>query len=492
MADPGTKNSCTIEPYKSVRTDIGSGTPMNYAAVRIGLVNDEEFNTQLNDLLGGSNFGIAYYVFSTRFFPGAKVDSDGVIPAVWITCKGVVWCDPNTSKAVLGTNVETKNADGVASSGGNQQNFFEYSLNEPWVTSGVGDGCATEWFDAPCWSTITKPMRFGGASSSCDTMHYQPSYSPRGIPTDARNFLWQTVCHQDVGGGKSGVRTVQGASIMANLGQLPGSPRAQDVLSPLDVMTLNYPAEQGGVSSVATTLGTYPITAPMIKTLGGTTVDYTQPHPLGAMTGGTKAVVWDNEKGNFTVEFYRPQRSQFPGEEGGTGLHDLHGLNYGLEIEVGSVQFGCGQGSATGSGGLPDVTSAYVANAAVWSVNAGNDSYANFLAPLRDNKVVDSPSEVPGTSTLSLSVDLIQCILDRKDWLMGQGIDVASMNLPEGSPVDGSATNWKSTTGLSSNGEGNCIHVNLNARGEAKTGGTDSAAQGFCLQFAPGTFSGQQ
>ena len=98
----------------------------------------------------------------------------------------------------------------------------------------------------------------------------------------------------------------------------------------------------------------------------------------------------------------------------------------------------------------------------------------------------------PRNGVSGLAGAVHQCILDRKDWLMGQGIDVASMNLPEGSPVDGSATNWKSTTGLPSNGEGNCIHLNLNARGEAKTGGTDSAAQGFCLQFAPGTFPGQQ
>lgn len=509
ISDPNVDGNCTVEPSKSVRTSIGQTylasngvpAPVNYAAVVDGIVDEASFDAMLNELLSGPDFGIGYFIFKTDFFPRADKDDDGVMPAVWVTCAGVVWCDPQTSRATLGTNVDMRNAEGVVDpSNGNPQNWFQYGLNEPWSGSGALDGsaCASEsqesrTYRTPCWHEIAEPMRFGTTEDQCNgsdsaALSYDPTYvAPAGVPAGARNFFWTTVCTMTMNG-RSMTRTVTGGGISPNVGSLEGSPAALDVISPFDVLTLNY-LSGGAVSSIATTLGAYPITAPMIRSFNGTPVDYRAAAVLGAIRGGGRAVVLNgSDATELTVVFNRPQRQAFPGEDSDSGLHDLHGLNYGIEFEVGNAQFGCG--AANGSGGAPTVDSAYTVDETKWSVRAVDGTYASFLAPLRDTKVEDVPTQQPGELTMQIELDVRKCVQDRASWLWSNySIDVAAMNLPDGAPLDGTASNWKGQTGLSNNGDTTCIQVNLNARGEDRTGGTDSAIQSFCLQFEPGTFT---
>lgn len=514
ISDPAVDGNCTVEPSKSLRTSLGGSiaatggkpTPINYAAVVDGLITEEQFNDMLDEVLSGSEFGIGYYIFKTDFFPGADLDSDDVMPAVWITCAGVVWCDPATSRATLGTNVNMLNAEGVETDA--PQPWFQYGLNTPWTDPATleGSACSSDErgnrnYQTPCWSEITEPMRFGTATDSCGNgegqARYQPGYAPTGIPADARNFFWTTVCRMS-GGDFTMLRTVSGGSISPNLSQLETAVPAREAISAFDVLTLNY-LSGGGVSSIATTLGAYPITAPMIRSFNGQAVNYNPTGDevmVGALRGiyngpnnAQRALVFGEEGvgDELVIDFNRPQREAFPGESSDSGLHDLHGMNYGIEIEIGGAQFGCG--AANGSGGAPTVDSAYTVDPAMWGVRVVDGSYSSFLAPLRDTVLPDLPDEAPGVETLRIRLNLVECIQDRAAWLLSNyGIDVFAANLPNDAPVDGSATNWKGRTGLPNNGDQTCIQVNLNARGEERTGGTDSAIQGFCVQFAPRTF----
>jgi hypothetical protein len=261
---------------------------------------------------------------------------------------------------------------------------------------------------------------------------------------------------------------------------------------------LNYLTPGGGVGSIATTIGAYPITTPLARFFGNgdgdiASVDYASDSPLGAVGN---AVVVSGDSPLLSVEFNRPQREQFPGEVGTTGYHDLHGLNYGLQFELGDTQFGCGAGelrSNTGSSDTWTVGSAY-SGSDQFVTSDGGDDYANQLTPLRD-AVPDSPTQAPGVEQLRFTVDLVKCFEDRGAWLADAfstlqsnewSFSMADLNLPQGAEADGTATNWMDSQ---FGGNGSCIMASLVARGEAKTGGTDAANQQFCLQFAPGTLS---
>ena len=499
MADPETDGTCTVEPYKGIRMTIGSGRPLNYAVVAAGLATAQELSDDIDALFDRGEFSIAYYVYKTGFFPGA-LEVDGAMPAVWVTCPGVAWCDPALNpRTVLGTNVEEKNPQSVYAdeAENNSQHRFQYAINEPFKTflaetdSACEDPELPEGWRTPCWGEIDAPVTFGGPDASCNFMAYDPDFNPN-VPAAARNFLWRSVC------GEAGrQRVVFGGGIQPRLAA--GSTQSiRSQVSALDVLRLNYLLPGGGVGSIATTIGTYPITAPMARAFGNgqgdsVAVDYSSESPLGAVGN---AVMISSENRALSVQFNRPQREQFPGEAGTTGYHDLHGLNYGLQFELGDTQFGCGAGELRSNSGSSDpwmVDSAYT-SAPDFEQADGGDDYANQLTPLRDT-IADSPTKAPGVEQLIFTVDLVKCFQDRREWLVDAfssletnewTFSMTDLNLPEGADVDGSATNWMDSQ---LGGNGSCIQASLVARGEAKTGGTDAANQQFCLQFAPGTLN---
>ncbi|NBU32293.1 MAG: hypothetical protein EBS36_03875 [Actinobacteria bacterium] len=525
-ADPSANNGCSIEPMKGIRTSIER--PLNYGLINMsaGSYTESDFSSDINDYLSGPEFGIGYYVYSNRFFPEAYITDTGEMPAVWVGCAGVLWCDPKTARATLGTFVEQTNADGA--SGCNPSGFFDYSCNAPFNqpdyfggANGFADSkCgyvsdpADRSHNQPCWSEIKAPMTFGNsANSNCQVNKFNADFSlPAGLtfPADATNFFWRQTCQMDGKPGMPMSRSVMGAGINPEVARIEGAPPAQDVLSPLNVLTLNYFNKDGNVSSVATTLGAYPITGPLVKS-----VDYNGSEELinysqisgggakalgsggnGAQDNAPNAIVIQPGK-KLTVTFYRPQRQAFPGEDASSGYHDVHGLSYGLEFEIKNVQLGCGASSGNPDFGGASFDSAYDPTSADFTTNGSLDTGANALAPLRD-AVVDSPTEKPASSTLTFTLDIAKCFQDRAAFLMqmynktgysfASGQDVLkAMELPEGAPIDGSATDWATTTGLPTNGDTTCINMNLNGRSEAKTGGTDSSLQRLCVQFAPGS-----
>jgi hypothetical protein len=116
---------------------------------------------------------------------------------------------------------------------------------------------------------------------------------------------------------------------------------------------------------------------------------------------------------------------------------------------------------------------------------------------------------VPGTNTLTFTVDLAQCIAERMDYLnSGNNLTDPADQLTvddfvvahnsyhgDGTPTsplgDGSDLQGVSDKlGQINHDEYTCIRINLAARGEAKTGGTDSAIQEMCIQFATDAFVG--
>ncbi len=523
-ADPSANNGCSIEPMKGIRTSVER--PLNYGLINMsgGSYTESDFSDDINDYLAGPEFGIGYYVYSNRFFPEAYITDTGEMPAVWVGCAGILWCDPKTSRATLGTFVEQTNADGSGEC--NPSGFFDFSCNAPFNqsdyfggTNGFADskcGYVSDPVDRahnqPCWSEIKAPMTFGNSgNTNCQVNKFNPDFSlPNGFafPEGASNFFWRQTCQMEGKPGMPMLRSVMGAGINPEVAKIEGAPPAQDVLSPLNVLTLNYFNKDGNVASVATTLGAYPITGPLVKS-----VDYAGSEELinYAQQGATKAlgsggngaennaphaiVIQPGKK--LTVTFYRPQRQAFPGEDASTGYHDVHGLSYGLEFEIKNVQLGCGASSGNPDFGGASFDSAYDPTSSDFITNGSLDTGANALAPLRD-AVVDSPTELPASSTLTFTLDIAKCFQDRADFLMqmynktgysfGSGQDVLkAMELPDGAPTDGSAIDWASTTGLPTNGDTTCINMNLNGRSEAKTGGTDSSLQRLCIQFAPGS-----
>ena len=531
-ADPAANNGCSIEPMKGIWTAIES--PLNYGLVNLSgeTYSLEDFKTSINDYLSGPNFGIGYYVHNTRFFPDAYLSSAGEMPAVWVNCDGIVWCDPKTSRATLSTFSEQTNA--VDATGCNPSGFFDFSCNRPFNASdyfGGTDGFADSQcgyvadqsdrsHNVPCWSEIKVPLTFGSATNSnCQSNTFNPDFSlPSGwrFPSDASNFFWRQSCQMQVQSGQTMLRTVMGAGINPEINKIDpevlDGALAQDILSPLNVLSLRYFNKSGGVSSVATTIGAYPITGPLVSQIvqgqTSTDIDYTSTgdgleKPLGAGgNGGGKPhaiVIQPGEK--LTVTFYRPQRQAFPGEDATTGFHDVHGLSYGLEFNMKNMQIGCGASKGNPDYGNAEFPSSYDAPSSDFTLNASLDSGANALAPLRD-AVKDSPTEQPASETLTITLDIAKCFQDRAELLktmynntgysFASGTDVLqAMELPEGAPTDGTATNWASATGLPNNGDTTCITMNLNGRSEAKTGGTDSSLQQMCVQFAPGSLVSQ-
>ena len=526
-ADPNANNGCSIEPMKGIWTSIES--PLNFGLVNLPLstYTRDDFANSIDSYLSGPNFGIGYYVHNTRFFPDAYTAS-GEMPAVWVNCDGILWCDPDTSRATLSTFVEQTNA--VGATGCNPSGFFDFSCNRPFNAldyfgghDGFADsmcGSVTDESDRahnqPCWSEIKAPMTFGSpTNTNCHSNTFNPDFAlPAGwsFPADAKNFFWRQSCQMEVFGGSTMLRTVMGAGINPELYKLDpavrGGALAQDILSPLNVLSLRYFNRSGGVSSVATTLGAYPISGPMVKSIqqgsSTTNIEYGATgdglsKPLGAGGNGGSAphaiVIQPGQK--ISVTFYRPQRQAFPGEDATTGFHDVHGLSYGLEFNLKNMQIGCGASRGNPDYGSAEFVSAYESPSADFTINSSLDSGANALAPLRD-AVVDSATEQPASSTLTFTLDITKCIHDRADYLasvynktgysFASGNDVLkAMELPDGAPTDGTATNWADITGLPNNGDTSCIQMNLNGRSEAKTGGTDSSLQQMCLQFAPGS-----
>ena len=486
--DPTANNGCTIEPYKSIRTELNSNKPLNYATVVQGMQSESDFNAAVNDYLGGYNFGIAYYAFRPTAFPNAKL-VDGLIPAVWISCDGIVWCDPATSKAMNSVNIEMNNYGDATNENSNGQNpngfTYDNAANGNEFAGGTADWrdnpCSTGQMGpmAPCWSQIVNPMRFESSSSSCEsggvTLPYVKGYKPVGIPASARNFMWQTICHSTNPNVVD--RSVIGASITPLTNNLAvntdednsNNVLAQNALSPNDVLNLNYLDATGTVSTVATTLGAYPITAPMITkfTTNGQDLLTVNPETHAVTDVGTwqNPVEVDNsgeDAGKLTITFVRPQRQAFNGEAGTGSYRDLFGLHYGLQVEAGGAQFGCGLGqSETYDSNAQNVHSVgrnqYTNDSAFTHRDVGaTDTYANYLAPLTDADSSFDQSATAGSQTLSFTVDLKQCLTERKSWLEG--------------------TYWRN--GIPDPSQ---WRFNLVARGEDKTGGTDSAVQGFQL-----------
>jgi hypothetical protein len=328
---------------------------------------------------------------------------------------------------------------------------------------------------APCWSEIINPLRFETTSSSCEsggvTLPYVKGYQPAGIPAGARNFMWQTICHST--NPNMVDRSVIGASIAPMTNNLAvnidsdnlNNVLAQDALSPNDVLNLNYLDSSGAVNTVATTLGAYPITAPMITkfSTGGQdfeTVD-SQNHRVTNVGTWQNPVVVDNS-GSLSLTFVRPQRQSFTDEAGNdSGFRDLFGLHYGLQIEAGGAQFGCGTGQAASydqnAQNVHSVGSNQYSNDSAFTHRDSNstDSYANYLAPLTDTDP-NFDQQQTGTQTLTFTVNLKQCLTERESWLRGT---YWRNGVPD-------ASQWR---------------FNLVARGEDKTGGTDSAIQSFQL-----------
>ena len=163
--------------------------------------------------------------------------------------------------------------------------------------------------------------------------------------------------------------------------------------------------------------------------------------------------------------------------------------------------FGCGAQQGNPKFGNSTVDSAYDQPSSDFSVSSSSDNGANALAPLRD-AVVDSPTEVPASSTLTFTLDVIKCFRDRAadnaknlNSMSSSGSDwnadslLKAFELPDGVATDGTARDWATQTGLPTNGDTSCLSLNLNARSEPKTGGTDSAIQSICIQFAPGALT---
>ena len=487
--DPSANNGCSLEPYKSIRSELGNGVPLNYGTVVNNVQSDEAFNAAVNNFLGGSNFAISYYAYRPESFPNAKL-VNGLIPAVWVSCDGVIWCDPATSRAVNGINIEMNNYGNEVNTNPNGQNASNFSFEHPANANGFTGGSAA-WRSAPCsdgqqgpmapcWGEMTRPLRFETSNSNCDnggvTVPYVKDYLPTGLPTNAKNFLWQTVCHSTSQGGRD--RTVLGAGITPltnNLavntdGDSTNNVLAQNAISPNDVLNLNYLDSAGSVNSIASTLGAYPITAPMVTkfTTGGqdfNTID-TSTHTMTDV-GTNQHAVTVAADGNLTLTFLRPQRQTLPGEAGDTsGYRDLFGLNYGLQIEAGGAQFGCGEGQAATYD--PNAQNVHAVGTNKYSnINgnftrrdsASNDSTSGYLAPLTDTASGFVPFATAGSQTLSFTVNLKECLAERASWL--------------------SATYWNGNVPSL-----NQWRFNLVARGEDKTGGTDSALQSFNLDIS--------
>ena len=692
MADPNNLNGCSIEPAKGVRTTINN--PLNYGMVGVDGYSVTDLNADINTVLSGSDFGIAYYAYKNEFFPNSK-QIDGTLPAVWITCPGVIWCDPATSRATLGTGVEQLNArisllkaeyvaaagqtparikytyagsvdpvagsqlqiDGFDNPAYNYSNIDVVSINTSsktflmnapekycvysngsnailnlWETcetpqvdvgpdsfasgnevvdvqSGVwatfanrdyAPGPAKTWFsfassvpftswssktennntvskwhnsscandqgledsyvsaeltantkkaayesafeadpnsqatnDAwnqyqqadqarqefkkdrlfrqPCWSELPGPMQFAADSdqdANCQTgMNLNPGYtneikSQFALPTEKVNYLWQTKCV-----GPTFTYSVNAAFISPNVSRLAvnedndpsNNISAKDALSATDVLRLNYYQNDGTIGSVATTIGSYPITAPMVTEINDQTVDYSArsaakgiDRTLGSYGSGYSdgngdyyphaAVI--GASGDLKVKFNRPQREAFPGEntsvtDDNARFHDVYGLSYGLEFEMASTLAGCGPNYMAGKQtGMPIGPNMYDSNPN-FEANVSADSGAAYLAPMKD-AVTDSADKAPASESLTLNLNVVDCFKQRvaEDRLR-------DLQLPYGARTDGTASSWM-PSGVS-NGDNSCVSAMLNARGEAKTGGTDTSGQQICLQFAPGT-----
>ncbi len=489
--DPTANNGCSLEPYKSIRTEMNTGTkPLNYGTVVQGVQTADSFNTAVNNFLGGYNFAISYYAYRPQSFPNAKL-VNGLMPAAWISCDGVVWCDPATSRAINGVNIEMNNFGNQANGNSNGQNPNNFTYDNAangdafmggdasWRTQSTLCSNGQQGPMAPCWGAMTRPLRFETSSSSCDgggvTLPYVKDYLPSGVPDSVRNFLWQTACHNSSQSGQD--RTVIGAGIIPLTNNLAvntdsdpsNNVLAQDAISPSDVLNINYLDASGSVNSVATTLGAYPITAPMITkfTTGGqdySTVD-SGTHAMTNVGTNQNPVVVASD-GSLSLTFLRPQRQSLPGEAGDTsGYRDLFGLNYGVQIEAGGAQFGCGAGQAAtfnpSAQNVHSVGTNQYSNFASFTRrdSASNDNTSVYLAPLTDTASNFDPAATAGSQSLTFTVNLKQCLSERASWLTNT---YWHGNVP-------SLDQWR---------------FNLVARGEDKTGGTDSALQSFNLDIS--------
>ena len=554
MADPNENNACTVEPTKGIRTELGTGTPLNYGDVVYNGRSKANFEKRVNKVLSTKDFGIGYYVYDTHFLPGAYMDADGVIPAVWVDCPGVGWCDPATSKALNFTNIEQSNAHPDAmqsplpeqcSEGG----MFAYYCNTAFdslvghptaspspATTGSSE-CAnysngeTTSYYMPCWKELTKPLQWGSLDTNCmgvdgaGPLYFNPDYDPASTYTalsGKTNFLWQTLCKESSGDGGTHERQVLGASLVPNLSAMGLGVSAAAYLSATDILTLSYLTSSDGstTGSIATTLGAYPITVPMVKKitmLNSDTGDVAMPMDYVNGSSNPNAKLWGGNPQNggeqralilgpgdkLQIEFYRPQRPAFQGETSTTGYHDLHGLNYGLEIESGSYLYGCGESSSSTGGDMPDALSNYPTSDGAnsdFAASTSSDGGAKALAPLKDTVAADSASEEPASSTITMTLDLSQCFVDRFQWLKDQSgygdISLSDFEVGNSYNQDGTATNWMDDTWandhnlVAPHGGRTCLPMSLTARGEARTGGTDSGRVDLCVQFKSGTFDG--
>lgn len=492
-ADTNTSAACAIEPTTGIRVGIGRGLPLNYGSVVNGYIPANEFDAMVDDYIGSGFFSIGYYVFQPKMFPSAMMDSDGLMPAAWVSCPGVVWCDPTTSRAINDVNVEMRNAwnainDETMGMPGTDYFMWDNPANESRFSGGadwMADACATN-SGRPCWSSIVQPMRFGSLDANCNSLPYDTTYArPFGVPAGARNFMWQQICNEN-----GAVRSVMGASISPNLNMMVDTVSARDALSAQDVLTLNYLDVNGKVAGVATSLGAYPITAPMMtRVITGEHIYAHVGNTGGFDSPGSEQNPFAlSSNGDFKVTFIRPQRPKLDGERGGTaGYHDMYGLNYGIQIELGNALIGCGPGDAMQYDPQnPNIHSVGGSSYVFTGMNMRTDTgtMSTWLTPLADTAVAD-PNGPAGVKTLTFSVNLRDCLAERLDFLnatywANAPTPVTLQDFVGPEPL----VNHPS---INKNGLG-CIPMSLAARGVDRTGGTNSALQEFCLTFDPNTW----